>query len=177
MTGNREEEKKRAAFSAIDDLIREGRIFSGMKIGLGTGSTAMPAVQRLAERADQVLADIVQVAFDGADDDGALRLKSLRDELRFQYFNAHVHGTRGNQNFRNENFIVFEFFSDDTHTAEQSLVEDGFHRDLLVDRLLHQLLDDLGLTLLQILRNFVQNTHCAFPFSLSISTRVPVFLL
>ena len=63
MTGNREEEKKRAAFSAIDDLIREGRIFSGMKIGLGTGSTAMPAVQRLAERiADGSVSGIRAVA-------------------------------------------------------------------------------------------------------------------
>jgi len=43
------EQKTLAARSAIDDLIEKGLIFSGMKIGLGTGSTAMPAVARLAE--------------------------------------------------------------------------------------------------------------------------------
>ncbi len=43
------EQKVLAANTAIDTLIKKGLIFSGMKIGLGTGSTAMPAVKRLAE--------------------------------------------------------------------------------------------------------------------------------
>ncbi len=49
--------------TAVDTLITRGLIFSGMKIGLGTGSTAMPAVRRLAERiADGTLSDIKAVA-------------------------------------------------------------------------------------------------------------------
>ena len=43
------EQKVLVATTAIDTLIQKGKIFSGMKIGLGTGSTAMPAVKRLAE--------------------------------------------------------------------------------------------------------------------------------
>ncbi|MBS7294567.1 MAG: ribose-5-phosphate isomerase RpiA [Spirochaetia bacterium] len=43
------EQKTLVANTAIDTLIEKGKIFSGMKIGLGTGSTAMPAVKRLAE--------------------------------------------------------------------------------------------------------------------------------
>lgn len=43
------EQKVLVANTAIDKLIEKGLIFSGMKIGLGTGSTAMPAVKRLAE--------------------------------------------------------------------------------------------------------------------------------
>ena len=43
------EQKTLVANTAIDTLIKKGKIFSGMKIGLGTGSTAMPAVKRLAE--------------------------------------------------------------------------------------------------------------------------------
>ena len=43
------EQKILVANTAIDTLIQKGLIFSGMKIGLGTGSTAMPAVKRLAE--------------------------------------------------------------------------------------------------------------------------------
>lgn len=50
MGNDRADEKKRAAEYAVDHLIKTGRIHSGMKIGLGTGSTAMPAVRRLAER-------------------------------------------------------------------------------------------------------------------------------
>ena len=42
------EQKVLVAETAIDTLISKGLIFSGMKIGLGTGSTAMPAVKRLA---------------------------------------------------------------------------------------------------------------------------------
>ncbi|MGI5087972.1 ribose 5-phosphate isomerase A, partial [Treponema denticola] len=41
--------KERVAYHAIDTLFSEGKIFDGMKIGLGTGSTAMPAVHRLAQ--------------------------------------------------------------------------------------------------------------------------------
>ena len=44
-----EDQKILVARTAIDKLISEGLIYSGMKIGLGTGSTAMPAVKRLAE--------------------------------------------------------------------------------------------------------------------------------
>ena len=43
------EQKTLVANTAIDTLIEKGKIFSGMKIGLGTGSTAIPAVYRLAE--------------------------------------------------------------------------------------------------------------------------------
>jgi len=43
------EQKLLVANTAIDTLVEKGLIFSGMKIGLGTGSTAIPAVRRLAE--------------------------------------------------------------------------------------------------------------------------------
>ena len=43
------EQKVLVANTAVDKLLEEGKIFDGMKIGLGTGSTAMPAVKRLAE--------------------------------------------------------------------------------------------------------------------------------
>ncbi len=62
MAISKDEQKILAARSAIDALICDGKIFSGMKIGLGTGSTALPAVKRLAERiADGTLSDIKAV--------------------------------------------------------------------------------------------------------------------
>lgn len=48
MSLSKDEQKILAAESAINALTARGKIFSGMKIGLGTGSTAMPAVRRLA---------------------------------------------------------------------------------------------------------------------------------
>lgn len=57
------EQKKLVAKYAIDYLVEKNFIFSGMKIGLGTGSTAIPAVERLAELIkDGVLKDIKAVA-------------------------------------------------------------------------------------------------------------------
>lgn len=41
--------KIRVARFAVDSLVTEGKLKSGMKLGLGTGSTAMPAVKRIAE--------------------------------------------------------------------------------------------------------------------------------
>lgn len=59
---SKDEQKILAAKTAIDTLISEGKIFSGMKIGLGTGSTALPAVKRLSERIeDGTLKDIKAV--------------------------------------------------------------------------------------------------------------------
>lgn len=58
-----DEQKINVGRYSIDDLIDCGYIKSGMKIGLGTGSTAMPAVQRLAERIqDGTLSGIRAVA-------------------------------------------------------------------------------------------------------------------
>ncbi len=59
---SKDEQKLLSARTAIDSLIEEGKIFSGMKIGLGTGSTALLAVKRLAERIkDGTLKDIKAV--------------------------------------------------------------------------------------------------------------------
>ena len=49
MSLSQNEQKLLVANTAVDTLIEKGMIFSGMKIGLGTGSTAMPAVKRLAD--------------------------------------------------------------------------------------------------------------------------------
>lgn len=49
MNLSQSEQKKLAANTAVETLVKKGLIFSGMKIGLGTGSTALPAVKRLSE--------------------------------------------------------------------------------------------------------------------------------
>jgi ribose 5-phosphate isomerase A len=43
------EQKLLASETAVNTLVKREKIFSGMKIGLGTGSTALPAVFRIAE--------------------------------------------------------------------------------------------------------------------------------
>jgi len=46
---NAAEQKAIVARYAVDDLVARGILKAGMKLGLGTGSTAMPAVRRIAE--------------------------------------------------------------------------------------------------------------------------------
>lgn len=63
MSLNQSEQKILAARTAVETLVENGLVFSGMKIGLGTGSTALPAVKRLAEYiADGTLKNIKAVA-------------------------------------------------------------------------------------------------------------------
>lgn len=57
------EQKSLVGKVAVERLVESGEIFSGMKIGLGTGSTAIPAVRRLAQFIrDGVLCDIKAIA-------------------------------------------------------------------------------------------------------------------
>ena len=63
MSLSQSEQKVLAARTAVETLVEKGLIFSGMKIGLGTGSTALPAVKRLSEYiADGTLKDVKAVA-------------------------------------------------------------------------------------------------------------------
>ncbi len=60
---SQKEQKNLVAHSAVDRLIEKGFIKSGMKIGLGTGSTAIIAVEHLASYIrDGKLSDIKAVA-------------------------------------------------------------------------------------------------------------------
>ena len=53
------EQKQRVAEYAIDRLIEKGLLFSGMKLGMGTGSTVMPAINYLAKKISSgILSDI-----------------------------------------------------------------------------------------------------------------------
>ena len=56
------EQKKIVGEYAIDTLIERGLIFNGMKIGLGTGSTAIQAVYRLAKHIADCKLTSVQAA-------------------------------------------------------------------------------------------------------------------
>lgn len=63
LTISQNEQKELVGKVAIDTLIEKKLIFSGMKIGLGTGSTAMHAIKRLGEKlSDGTLSNIKAVS-------------------------------------------------------------------------------------------------------------------
>lgn len=56
---SQDEQKIKVAEFAIDMLIQKGLLFSGMKLGMGTGSTVMPALSYMAKKIDSgLLTDI-----------------------------------------------------------------------------------------------------------------------
>ncbi|MBQ9238407.1 MAG: ribose-5-phosphate isomerase RpiA [Treponema sp.] len=78
------EQKKRVAITAVDMLVERGLFFSGMKVGLGTGSTALPVVERLADYIhDGTLTDVkaVVTSFQTADacDELGIAVYSMND--------------------------------------------------------------------------------------------------
>ena len=86
MNLSQSEQKVLAARTAVETLVQKGLIFSGMKIGLGTGSTALPAVKRLSEYiADGTLKDIKAVVTsfqtENACADWGIPVYSFKDRL------------------------------------------------------------------------------------------------
>lgn len=80
------EQKVLAARTAVETLVQKGLIFNGMKIGLGTGSTALPAVKRLSEYiADGTLKDVKAVVTsfqtENACADWGIPVYSFKDRL------------------------------------------------------------------------------------------------
>ena len=70
------EQKILSANTAVETLIEKGFIFSGMKIGLGTGSTALPAVKRLSEFIkDGTLKDLAKKSFAYTVSDSPVKLQ------------------------------------------------------------------------------------------------------
>lgn len=56
---SQDEQKIKVAEFAIDMLIQKGLLFSGIKLGMGTGSTVMPALSYMAKKIDSgLLTDI-----------------------------------------------------------------------------------------------------------------------
>ncbi|MCR4736174.1 MAG: ribose-5-phosphate isomerase RpiA [Treponema sp.] len=83
---DQKEQKVLVARTAIDTLIEKGKIFSGMKIGLGTGSTAMPAVKRLAEhiqsgKIKDIKAVVTSFQTQNACQDYGIPVYSLNDKI------------------------------------------------------------------------------------------------
>ena len=76
------------------------------------------------EHADEVLADVVQVALDGADDDGAHARGLARGHVRAQQVEAGLHDAGGEQHLGDEALALAHARPDHLHAGQQALVED-----------------------------------------------------
>ena len=78
----------------------------------------------LEHHPDKVLADVVNVAFDGADDDLADRLGAGLGKQRAQDLHPALHGIGCEQHFRHEQDAVAEIDTDDPHAFDERIVQD-----------------------------------------------------
>ena len=77
----------------------------------------------LEHHRDEVLADVVDVALDRADDDPADRLRAGLGEQRAQDGHAGLHRVRGEQDLGHEQDPVPEVDADDPHPLDEGVVE------------------------------------------------------
>jgi hypothetical protein len=74
----------------------------------------------------------VKIALHGADHGGELRLDAGVGEQWFKDGHAFLHRAGGDEHFRHEDFVVFEFLANDAHAGNQALL-DAFERfDILL---------------------------------------------
>ena len=78
----------------------------------------------LQEHADEVLADVVQVALDGADHDRAHAGLLAGGHVRAQQVEAGLHDAGGEQHLGDEALALAHALADHLHAGEQALVED-----------------------------------------------------
>ena len=78
----------------------------------------------LQQHADQVLADVVQVAFDRAQHDGAQAGALALTEMRFEGVEGALHGARAEQHLGDEALAGAHARADHLHAGQQGVVQD-----------------------------------------------------
>ena len=104
----------------------------------------------------------MEVALDSADTYLAGSLHAALGQQGLKQGGAHIHGPGSHQNLGNKDLVGLELLTNHVHAAEEPLLQDLPGGNAVVNGLLDQLLDHLGLAPLQILGNVVQNAHVNF---------------
>ena len=82
----------------------------------------------------EVLADVVQVALDGAHHDLADGLDARRGEDRLDVGHPRLHRARAGEHLRHEDEVLAELDADERHAGDQAVVHDLERGDALVER-------------------------------------------
>ena len=100
---------------------RGGEVALGADVGaeIDHGETGAAPHHR-----DQILADVVEIALHGADDDGVFGFDAGRDEQRLEDLERLFHGAGGDQHLGHEDFVAFELFADDRHPGHEGALDE-----------------------------------------------------
>ena len=117
--------------------------------------------------ADQVLADVVQIAAHRPHQQhaGALDGAVLRAQQRLEHRHPRLHRPRRDQHFRHVEHVVLEVFADDAHAGDQAVGQDFLHRTALGEGVLRHLLDLFGVPLVEVLvhQRVIRHRQCLDP--------------
>ena len=107
-------------------LLGSGDKFFGRDVGAEIDDAEVGA---FPHHGHEILANIMQVALDRADDSGKGGFDAGFDEQGLEDRHTFFHGPSGYQHFRNKNLIVFKFLTDGYHPGHQALFDDieGLH--------------------------------------------------
>ncbi len=107
----------------------------------------------------QVLADVMQVALNGADEEylGSLRLALGQQGL--EYAQASVHRPGGNKYLGNVDLVLLEALGDDGHAGDEPLLDNLARSNTFGHCLFRQFLNRLGIALNQSFANLGEIRH------------------
>ena len=112
-----------------------------------------PEPRAFGHHADEVLANVVEVAADSSheQDAGGLDTGILRREQGLQYGHARFHGARSNQHLGHIKHVVFEILADDAHAGDQAFAQNFLNAPALGQRVAGHLLDLFGFAFVEAL--------------------------
>ena len=112
---------------------------------------------------NQVLADVVQVAGNGAHGHLADLGGVVAGQVRLQNLNALLHGLGGDQHFGNEDFVLLELVAHDAHGVDHALVQNVDRSVALVQCFLNQTGYQFRLADFYGMSQFFNFRHMKFP--------------
>ena len=115
-----------------------------------------PQALPLEHHFDEVLADVVPVALDGAEHDGAAHLAAAFREQGLEQLKSRVHRARGDHDLGDIDLVRLEFLPDAPHARKQAAVQDFPGGKALRDRAGNRFLDGGRAPLLQEPADFIQ---------------------
>ena len=107
----------------------------------------------------EVFADVVQIAFDGADGHAADRFGALGDQQRPDQFEGRFHGARRDQEFGHEIIAAFEPFSHLVHGWGHEVVYQAQGIHLFLQGLFGDLARGLGVAVHDGVKEFLEVRH------------------
>ncbi len=103
----------------------------------------------------EIFADVVHVAFDGAEHDTADGLHAAAEQMWLENIHRRVHHTRRLQHLGKVHFPAAHLLSDHGHPGNQTVIENCLRREAVVEQALRQHFNGVDISLLKQCRHLL----------------------